>query len=176
MPSSPPARFKLHSRFAGVCASVIGTPSICVLMLAAGSAFAQEKPNDEYPAHTPAELAALVAQRPSGVKVTVNVPIAKVGFGKKGKAYGHVFLDSMEDYRDPHSIIVNVFPHAAQRLKFDESASLVGKTISVHGVARRVKIRCHAGCPQDSSANHYFQTQVFVRDNDDAQIEDAQDE
>jgi hypothetical protein len=153
---------------------------ICLIALSllaalSSGAHAQEKPNDEYPAHTPAELAALVAQRPSGIKVTVNVPIAKVGFGK-GKAYGHVFLDSMADYRDPHSVNVNVFPHAAERLKFVEGSALVGRTISLHGVARRIRIRCHAGCPQDSSANDYFQTQVFVRDGDDAEIDDTQED
>ena len=156
-------------------ALVIALYAICALTLSASRAHAQESPNGEYPAHGPTELTALVAQHPAGVKVTVRVPIAKVGFGK-GKGYGHVFLDSMADYRDPRSININVFPHAARRLKFDESADLAGKTISVRGVARRVTIRCHQGCPQDARVNHYFQTQVFVRDGDDAQIEDAGDE
>jgi hypothetical protein len=156
--------------------------AVLALLLGATAANAQDNPDDEYPAYAPAQLAALVAQHPAGTKVTVDVPIAKVEFGRKGQAYGHVFLDSMVDYRDPRSVNVNVFPHAAQRLKFDEPSvlagktTLVGKTIAVHGVARRVKIRCHAGCPQNSGAHHYFQTQVFVRDGDDAQIEDTQAE
>ena len=148
----------------------------CLLLALSSIAHAQEKANDEYPAHSPDEIAALVAQRPAGVKLTASVPIAKVDFGKKGKAHGHVFVDSMEDYRDPKSVNVNVFPHAAQRLKFVEGMALVGRTITVHGVARRVLIRCHAGCPQDSSAKRYFQTQIFVRDGDDAEIDQAAEE
>jgi len=176
MGSSLPGRLSRRARLATAASFAIRACSVGALALSALAAYAQEKPSDEYPAYAPEQLAALVAHRPAGVKVTVDVPIAKVDFGRKGKAFGHVFLDSMADYRDPRSVNVNVFPHAAQRLKFDEKAALVGKTVSVHGVARRVLIRCHAGCPQDPNAHRYFQTQVFVRDGDDAQIEDAQDE
>lgn len=150
--------------------------AILVASLPMNAAQAQELANAEYPAHTLAELPLLVAQHPAGFKLTIALPIAKVAFGKKGKGYGHVFLDSMEDYRDPRSVNINVFPHAARRLKLSESVDLAGRTVTVHAVARRVRIRCHGGCPQDAGANHYFQTQVFVRDGDDAQIEDDTDD
>ncbi len=151
---------------------------LCALALAsvAAIAVAQEKPSDEYPLHTPEEVIALASEHPGGVKVAMEFPVAKATFGKKGNGAGHVFLDSMEDYRDPHSVNVNVFPHSAQRLKLTPNTALVGKTIKVQGVAKRVRIACHGGCPQDSSANHYFQTQIFVREGDDAQVDEMRGE
>jgi len=146
------------------------------LALLATMTYAGEKADDEYPAHTLEDVVTLAAQHPPGVKVTVNFPIARVGFLKKGPAAGHVFLNSMEDYRDPRSVNVNVFPHSARRLKLSPEAALVGKTIEVQGLAMRVRIRCHNGCPQDANANHYFQTQIFVREGDDAQIDETNGE
>ena len=143
---------------------------LLALATVATVALARENTLDEYPAHTLDEVVALSVQHPSGVKVTVDFPIAKVAFGK-GSRVGHVFLDSMANFRDPRSVNVHVFPHSARRLKLSPEAALVGKRISVRGLAKRVRIGCKFGCPQNSGIDHYFQTQIFVREGDDAQID-----
>jgi len=150
--------------------------SLAALLMMTADAFAQDRANVEYPLHALDEVAALVEQHPGGIKVTVNFPIARIAFIRKGPGTGHVFLDSMADYRDPRSINVNVFPHAARRLNLTPEAKLEGKSLTVQGFARRVRIRCHNGCPQDAAAEHYFQTQIFVREGDDAQVEVGKDE
>ncbi|MFT3791647.1 MAG: hypothetical protein QM741_11345 [Rudaea sp.] len=146
------------------------------LAMVAGIAFAQEKPADGYPVHSPAEVMELAAQKAGGdVRATVTFTIRKAGTGKKN-SYGHFFLDSMEDFRDPRSLNVNVFPHAARKLGLHEGDPLVGKSLTVQGTARRVLIRCHTGCPQDASLDHYYQTQLIVREGNDLTIDKARDE
>lgn len=154
----------------------VGRLFLFFLATVATAALAQEKTHDEYPAHTLDDVVALLAQHPSGVKVTVDFPIAKVDFVTRGARAGHVFLDSMDNYRDPRSVNVNVFPHSARRLKLSPDATLAGKTIAVQGLAKRVRINCHYGCPQDPKASYYFQTQIFVREGDDAQIDETKGE
>jgi len=135
-------------------------------------AFAQDKAT-EYPTHTPEEAIAIAAQTPAGFKASVTFVVRKADVGKKGRGRDHVFLDSMEDYRDPRSLNVNVFPHSAERLHLNgDPKDLLGKSVAVSGVVRRVRIRCQNGCPQDASASHYYQTQMYVREGDDAQIEE----
>ena len=144
--------------------------SLC--LLPAMQTLAQDK-TSEYPARTPDEVVTLATQTPAGFKASVTFVVRKADVGKKGKGRDHVFLDSMEDYRDPHSLNVNVFPHSAERLHLNgDPKNLVGKTVTVSGVVRRVRIRCQNGCPQDASASHYYQTQMYVREGDDAQIEE----
>ncbi|HEX7915826.1 hypothetical protein [Rudaea sp.] len=141
-------------------------------LLPAAQALAQDKAA-EYPVHTPEEAIALTAQNPTGFKASVSFVVRKADVGKKGKGRDHVFLDSMEDYRDPHSLNVNVFPHSAERLHLNGNPKdLVGKSVTVSGLVRRVRIRCQNGCPQDAGASHYYQTQMYVREGDDAQIEE----
>ncbi|MBS0583191.1 MAG: hypothetical protein JSS42_08830 [Proteobacteria bacterium] len=141
-------------------------------LLAVLPASAQDKAA-EYPAHTPEELVAMTAHTPAGLKASVTFVVRKADVGKKGTGRDHVFLDSMEDYRDPHSLNVNVFPHSAERLHLNgDPKDLVGKSVTVSGVVRRVRIHCQNGCPQDASAGHYYQTQMYVREGDDAQIEE----
>ncbi len=134
----------------------------CAALLLSASAFAQDA---EYPMHTPDEVIALAKEHPNGIKVAVSFTIKSANFGKKDSA-GHLFLDSMENYRDSRSLNVNVFPHAVEKAGLQEGAALLGKTVTVQGVAKHARINCHSGCPQDSSKTHYFQTQIFVRDND----------
>jgi len=134
----------------------------CAFLLLAAPAFAQDA---EYPAHTPNEVIALAKEHPAGVKVAVTFTIRNASFGKKDSA-GHLFLDSMENYRDSRSLNVNVFPHAVEKAGLQDGAGLVGKSVTVRGVARHARIACQGGCPGNSGANHYFQTQIFVRDND----------
>src|SRR6516225_9810629 len=119
----------------------------CAALLLSASTFAQDA---EYPMHTPDEVIALAKDHPNGIKVAVTFTIKSANFGKKHSA-GHLFLDSMEDYRDSHSLNVNVFTHAVEKAGLKEGAALVGKAVTVHGMAKSQRINCHGGCPQDSS-------------------------
>jgi hypothetical protein len=156
--------FRIPQRSAAVLFGMVLLPTL--------PAYAQDKAA-EYPAHTPEEAIAMATQTPAGFKASVTFIVRKADVGKKGKGRDHVFLDSMEDYRDPHSLNVNVFPHSAERLHLNsDPKDLVGKSVTVSGLVRRVRIRCQNGCPQDASVSHYFQTQMYVREGDDAQIEE----
>ena len=144
----------------------------CAALLLSASVLAQDA---EYPVHTPDEVIALAKEHPNGIKVAVTFTIKSANFGKKSSA-GHLFLDSMEDYRDTRSLNVNVFPHAVEKAGLKEGTALLGKSVTVHGMAKHERINCHGGCPHDSSANHYFQTQIFVRDNDEISVGSAKTE
>lgn len=83
-----------------------------------------------------------------------------------GRQGGLTYLNSELDYRDQRNLTVaipaNVERALRQRLGGASDAALIGKTIVVHGEARRIKIRFNCrGVPTES---YYYQTHVTLAD------------
>lgn len=93
-----------------------------------------------------------------------------------GRSGGEVYLNSQADYRDQRNLTIHFTPKAAAAYRKlhgeDPDAALKGKSVTVVGAARRMRIDfLNAGVP---TGKFYYQTHVFVTDPAQVAIHDPQ--
>lgn len=85
-----------------------------------------------------------------------------------GRSGDDIFLNSMPDYRDPRCLTIRLSAKRMgdfrERHGVDPDVYFKGKTVTVVGVARRVKIEIFS--PTNTAESHYFQTQIGIFDID----------
>ncbi|MDZ5649094.1 hypothetical protein [Nitrospirillum sp. BR 11828] len=91
-----------------------------------------------------------------------------------GRQNGRIFLNSQEDYRDPHTLTVEILPSALPAFKQaygqDADATFKGHRIAVLGEARRVTI-WYLNQKGERTDKFYYQTHIVVSDPDQIKIE-----
>ncbi len=109
----------------------------------------------------PPMVAVLAAAEAGSRGVPGIFALTVAGAGKDGK--GVVYLNSEEDYRDPRSLNLRISGEAAaawRDLHREDPQALKGRSITVVGYARRVRIDFTAG--DLPSGKYYYQTHVDV--------------
>ncbi len=83
-----------------------------------------------------------------------------------GRSDGNIYLNSMENYRDPQCLTLRFGAEALEAFRkrhgVDPDAYYKGKTVTVVGSARRLKIEIFS--TSSTAENHYFQTQINITD------------
>jgi hypothetical protein len=82
-----------------------------------------------------------------------------------GGMSGNIYLDSERDFRDQRSLNIEILPSAQAALlaRVDgDVEKMIGKTITVAGTAKRVKIWIYTSLGRSDAC--YYQTQVAVTD------------
>ncbi|MEA1674205.1 hypothetical protein [Nitrospirillum sp. BR 11163] len=91
-----------------------------------------------------------------------------------GRQDGRIFLNSQEDYRDPHNLCIEILPGALpafrQAYGQDADAYFKGHRITVLGEARRVTI-WYVTQTGERTGKSYYQTHIVVSDPDQIKIE-----
>ncbi|TWB19066.1 hypothetical protein FBZ89_108123 [Nitrospirillum amazonense] len=91
-----------------------------------------------------------------------------------GRENGRIFLNSQEDYRDPHTLTIEILPSAVpafrQTYGQDADAYFKGHRITVLGEARRVTI-WYLNQSGERTGQSYYQTHIVVSDPDQIKIE-----
>lgn len=141
------------------------------LVLVADVGFAADR--TYRPVSTVEQAIELAATSRSGIDVEIDMPVKRMGEGA-GHEKGRIFLDSEDDYRDPRSLNIQVFPDAVRDLKMRGGErffeTLVGRTVHVRGTVIRVPIRV---MHLQKRVGYYFQTQMYVRSADDLRVSDG---
>ncbi|MBB6252358.1 hypothetical protein [Nitrospirillum iridis] len=90
-----------------------------------------------------------------------------------GRTEGRIFLNSLEDYRDPHNLSIEILPSALPLFKQlygqDADSYFKGHRITVLGEAKRVPIWYISGGKR--TGKFYYQTHIVVSDPDQIKIE-----
>jgi hypothetical protein len=85
-----------------------------------------------------------------------------------GEEKGIVYLNTEDDYRDPRNVTVAIHPKIVSDLtqKFggDLQTVLLGKSLSVEGTAKRIKINFISG--NRPPTKYYYQTHIRVTNSD----------
>ncbi|MEC4593685.1 MULTISPECIES: hypothetical protein [Nitrospirillum] len=91
-----------------------------------------------------------------------------------GRQNGRIFLNSQEDYRDPHTLTIEILPSALPAFKQaygeDADAHFKGHRVTVLGEARRVTI-WYLNQSGERTGQSYYQTHIVVSDPDQIKIE-----
>jgi hypothetical protein len=110
---------------------------------------------------SPVQAVVGAAEHPNGIPGDFKFVVQ--GTGERD---GWLYLNSESDYRDQRCLTVAVSTRAArqleQRVGPNVSNALFGKTIVVHGSAKRVRVVFVVG--DRVSDKYYYQTQVEVMD------------
>ena len=81
-----------------------------------------------------------------------------------GKSDGNLYLNSIQDYRDPSCLTLRFGAEALEAFRkrhgVDPDVYYKGKTVTVVGSARRVKITIFSAAV--TAESHYFQTQINI--------------
>jgi hypothetical protein len=85
-----------------------------------------------------------------------------------GEEKGIVYLNTEDDYRDPRNVTVAIHPKIVSDLtqKFggDLQTVLLGKSLSVEGTAKRIKINFISG--NRPPTKYYYQTHIRIKSTD----------
>ncbi|MFP4208306.1 MAG: hypothetical protein ACLFSC_06560 [Wenzhouxiangella sp.] len=105
--------------------------------------------------------------------ITATAVFVVRGVGERGEADQRVwYLNSERDYRDFRSLNVAISPTVAKQLQEAEGIEtvheLLGRSIRVRGVARRVPI--YFFCQGRQTESYYYQTQLPIIDREQIQI------
>ncbi len=108
-----------------------------------------------------AAIHAAAAAAPNGVDGSYALRVVATG-----RQDGNIYLNSEADYRDQRNLTVAIHPSAiaplTKRLGGEPDTLLKGKTITVRGLARRVRVDfTDEGRP---TGKYYYQTHVDVTD------------
>jgi hypothetical protein len=128
----------------------------------AGVTASAQAPSKALTAIAPEQAIAMAAKSsPSGVRGTFVMQVRATG-----KAGGHVFLNSEQDYRDPKNLSIDIAPWIKGQLerRFGDSPEsfFKNKQIVVRGTAVRVPIRILDDYHRPTPPYVYYQTHVRV--------------
>lgn len=144
-------------------ASLAGTAIATALAVSSAAAFSGQTPRPEYVEPRIYSVAEAIrgAARAGERGLPGQFAFVVMGGGQDGR---RVYLNSALDYRDRGTLTVALSGPAAAslatRIGGPAETALIGRTIVVNGVARRVRVDwLHYGEP---TGRHYFQTHVSV--------------